>query len=143
MPAGETLAVGYQNGVIKLWDTMEWTAKKIFTSHQGPIWDLKWSPDGQRIVSGDTDKSVMHVWEVATGEIVTTWDMQGMLQGVFNDMDWSPDGQFIAFHGTVGLPFIRRAWQSTEELIDYAYECCVWRELTPGEREQFGLSVKP
>jgi hypothetical protein len=33
-------------------------------------------------------------------------------------------------------------WQSTEELIQYAKECCVFRELTPEERQQFGLAVK-
>jgi len=30
-------------------------------------------------------------------------------------------------------------WQTTEDLIDYVKECCVFRELTPEEREQFGL----
>jgi len=34
---------------------------------------------------------------------------------------------------------IRRAWQSTQELIDYAKECCVIRDLTKEERTQFGL----
>ena len=33
-------------------------------------------------------------------------------------------------------------WQSTEDLIEYAYECCVWRELTAEERVQFGLPEK-
>jgi len=31
------------------------------------------------------------------------------------------------------------AWHSAQELIDYAKECCVVRELTVEEREQFGL----
>jgi hypothetical protein len=30
-------------------------------------------------------------------------------------------------------------WQSTEDLIAYAYDCCVFRDLMPEEREQFGL----
>jgi WD40 repeat protein len=141
-PDGKTLAVGYQSGVIKLWNTQAWTVKSTFTGHQGGIWDLNWSPNGQRIVSGDLDNNVVHIWEVSTGEIVATWDMQGLVQG-FNDTDWSPDGRYISIHGTGDIPFLRRAWQSTEALIDYAYECCVWRELTPGEREQFGLPVKP
>ena len=29
--------------------------------------------------------------------------------------------------------------QSTEDLIAYAYDCCVFRDLMPEEREQFGL----
>ena len=39
-------------------------------------------------------------------------------------------------------PEIRRAWQSTDDLIAYAEGCCVWRELTPGERQQFGLPLQ-
>jgi hypothetical protein len=31
------------------------------------------------------------------------------------------------------------AWQTKEELIDYAKECCLVHELTPEEREVFGL----
>jgi hypothetical protein len=31
------------------------------------------------------------------------------------------------------------AWQSTEDLIDFAKECCIVRELTEEERERFGL----
>jgi hypothetical protein len=30
-------------------------------------------------------------------------------------------------------------WQTTQELVDYAKECCVFRELTEAERVQFGL----
>jgi hypothetical protein len=32
-----------------------------------------------------------------------------------------------------------RVWQTTEELVEYAKECCVIRELTEAERVQFGL----
>jgi hypothetical protein len=35
-----------------------------------------------------------------------------------------------------------RVWQSTDELIQYAKACCVLRELTPAERQQFRLVVK-
>ena len=29
--------------------------------------------------------------------------------------------------------------KSTQELVDYAKECCVFRDLTEAERTQFGL----
>jgi WD40 repeat protein len=142
-PDGKTLAVGYQSGVIKLWDTERWTVKLTFDAHQSQIHDVNWSPDGKRIISAEHENGVAHIWEAATGEVVATWDMKGLIVGGLNDVDWSPDGQCILLHGEGDLPFIRRAWQSTEELIDYAYECCVWRELTPAERQQFGLPEKP
>jgi WD40 repeat protein len=139
-PDGKTLAVGYQTGTIKLWDTQTWTVKKVFSAHQGRIWDLNWSPNGQRIISGDTDNGIVHIWEIESGNIVMTLDKTNIGPDI-NDLDWSPDGQFVVIHGidSNSIPVIRRAWQSTEELIEYAYECCVWRELTAGERAQFGL----
>jgi len=30
-------------------------------------------------------------------------------------------------------------WHSAQELIEYARECCIIRDLTPEERERFGL----
>jgi hypothetical protein len=69
-----------------------------------------------------------------------TWEFT---EGGFNDLDWSPDGGFLSAHGMTGLPLFRRVWQSTQGLIDYAYDCCVWRELTSAERLQFGLPPKP
>jgi hypothetical protein len=30
-------------------------------------------------------------------------------------------------------------WNSVQELIDYAHECCVVRELTPADRELYSL----
>ena len=50
------------------------------------------------------------------------------------------DGTHVIVTGDgINEPIIKRVWQSTEELIDYAYECCVTRELTAEERGEFGL----
>jgi WD40 repeat protein len=137
-PDGSYLAVGYQNGTVKIWNTEDWTIYKEFEAHQIACTDVAWSPDGQRIISGD-DNSIIYVWEVETGNIVSAWDMQALLGG-FQGVEWSPDGNYISVQGMgVPMPIFRRVWQSTEELIDYAYECCVWRELTSAERELFGL----
>jgi hypothetical protein len=55
-------------------------------------------------------------------------------------VDWSPDGKsLLAVSNMNNQPYIFPAWQTTEDLIAYAKECCVWRELTPEERDQFGL----
>jgi hypothetical protein len=41
------------------------------------------------------------------------------------------------FHQAVrNLPLLQSIFQ---ELVDYAKECCVFRELTEAERAQFGL----
>jgi hypothetical protein len=55
-------------------------------------------------------------------------------------VNWSPDGKSLLalVHGNP-QPYIFPAFQTTEDLIAYARECCVWRELTAEERAQFGL----
>ena len=69
--------------------------------------------------------------------------MQAILGG-FQGVEWHPDGNFIAIQGMgIPMPVFRRVWQSTDDLIEYAYECCVWRELSTEERVQFGLPEKP
>jgi hypothetical protein len=54
---------------------------------------------------------------------------------------WSPDGEHIAISDFDGNLKIYPAWQTLEELVGYASECCVVRELTPEERQQFGLPL--
>ena len=52
---------------------------------------------------------------------------------------WSPDGRYVAVAMETTPAEIWRVWQSTEELVAYAQECCVFRELTVAERERFAL----
>ncbi len=52
----------------------------------------------------------------------------------------SPDGrQVLVATWPDGPMSIFNIWQSREELIELAKECCVFRDLTPEERQQFGL----
>ena len=52
---------------------------------------------------------------------------------------WSPDGKYVAVGMETTPAEIWRVWQSKEELIDYANECCVFRQLSETERQQYGL----
>jgi len=58
-------------------------------------------------------------------------------------LDWSPDGTRLAGAGTLPSVEIYRVWQSTEDLFAYTRECCLVRELTLEERQQFGLPPVP
>lgn len=40
---------------------------------------------------------------------------------------WSPDGHYVAVGMEATPAEIWRVWQTKEELIDYARECCVFR----------------
>lgn len=102
-----------------------------FGGHTGFVNGAEFSPDGKRIVSAGDDAT--RIWDANTS----------VEFGVFNVQDWqahwSPDGSRIMTIGPSGVLRIWRVWQSTEALIDFARDCCVFRELTPEERVQFGL----
>jgi WD40 repeat protein len=106
-----------------------------FARHSDVVQDLAWSPDSQRIVSGGNDYTVK-IWDAASGEELFTYPTFDFVLTV----DWSPTGEYVvAARVSDPIPLILRAWQTTEELIAYAKECCVWRKLTAEERLQFGL----
>lgn len=97
-----------------------------------------WSPDGGRIVTTGDDRRVK-VWNVVTREQLFT--LSGHT-GSVNSVVWSPAGETrIVTASDDGTAKVWRVWSTTEDLIDYARQCCVVRKLTDEERQQFGLSL--
>ena len=129
------IPAGHESGAVPRIETGE--EYLVFSGHTSIVWEAEWSPDGTRIASGDED-GILRVWDVETGEEVYRFAFPGLVVGV----DWSPDGKYLIVPGIFPVPGMRRVWQSTAELVDYARQCCVLRELTPKEREQFGLSLQ-
>jgi hypothetical protein len=54
---------------------------------------------------------------------------------------WSPDGTLLAIADDWGSLQVFPAWQTLEELIQYARDHAVIRQLTAAERAQFGLAA--
>jgi WD40 repeat protein len=94
------------------------------------------SPTEERMIIGGYDGAAK-VWNIATSTEMISYDIGGGVYPVY-----SPDGTRVLIgniEGDWGKLQVFPAWHSLEELIDYAKECCIVRELTPGEREKFGL----
>ncbi len=82
------LAAGSNDGMVRLWDVRTGVDLREFRGHQGAVWSVAFSPQGDRILSGSEDKTV-RVWESATGREV------GQLLGHESDINSlavSPDG---------------------------------------------------
>jgi WD40 repeat protein len=86
-------------------------------------------------VSSSSD-STTRVWDAQTGDELLTLSTPAFYVPFAR---WSPDGMYVAVGMEATPAEIWRVWQSKEELIDYAYHCCVFREFTEIERQQFGL----
>jgi WD40 repeat protein len=132
-PDGKLVVSAGYDGTARIWnpDTGE---EKLVLVVREIAWDAAWSPNGKRIVTAD-QRGAVKVWDAATGVEVYGFSAEAAVLNV----DWSSDGQYITASGLFEVPVVRRAWQSTDDLIAYARECCVSRELTPEERERFGL----
>ena len=74
------------------------------------------------------------IWDAATGAEVAVFELGGS-----NAAKFSPDGTKILIAASDNTLRIYPHFRTAEELIAHAKECCFIRELTPEEREQFGL----
>jgi WD40 repeat protein len=92
-PDRHTLAAGYGNGSIVLWDlrTGHRAASQLnsFGGHLGPVQDSAFSADGRTLASAGQDATVK-LWDVAgSGKLITT--LSGHSDPV-NSVAFSPDG---------------------------------------------------
>jgi WD40 repeat protein len=98
-PDGKYLASGsgtdkvFMNNVpenlIKVWDFERGTPIANMTGHTDGVMEVKWSPDGSRIVSASDDKT-MRMWNTTDWSYMFT--LRGHAGGVLA-VDWSPDGR--------------------------------------------------
>jgi WD40 repeat protein len=134
---GERVILLSEDGFVRIFDSR--TGKEIsqfFTRAGSTNAPISISPEGDRIIIGGYD-NVASVWDIATGAEMITYEADGYVVPAY-----SPDGTRVLLGNTIGdwgRLQIFPVWDSLEELIDYAKECCVVRELTPDEREVFGL----
>ena len=107
----------------------------VFGGHTEQVWPGGWSPNGQRVVTASNDDTV-RIWNANTAEELLTIHIP---VGYGIQAKWSPDGEHVAVGANMSLITVWRVWQTTDELLEFAQECCAIRELTPAERIQFGL----
>jgi WD40 repeat protein len=104
----------------------------VLRGHEGPVCCAEFSSDSRWVVTASDDRTA-RIWEVATGKEYFT--LRGHEQGV-NSATFSPDGNWVL---TTSWDGTARLWPTDPLPLALARKP---RELTPDERQQFGLGVK-
>lgn len=86
-PNGQLAVTGTAEGTVHLWNLQTKKQEHILVGHAKFAIDVKFSPDGKRVLSCGKDDLVL-LWDVATGtEIHRYEDIGGW------DANFSPDGR--------------------------------------------------
>ena len=91
-----------------------------------------YSPSGQRVLVGGA--SGIYVYQIGTWHEVARYPADEQAYA-----SWSPDGRAIAISYYNGDLKVFPAWESLDDLVTFAKEKRLRRELTPEERARFGL----
>lgn len=106
----------------------------VLAGHTKQITKGSWSPNGKRVATFSSDGTI-RIWDATTGAELLRLTLPVIY---FGFVIWSPDGEHLALMGLETLVSVWNVWQSPEELIAYA-KPLIFRQLTPAERQQFGL----
>ena len=137
MKDGERVILLSEDGFVRIFDSR--TGEEIshfFTRSGSSNTTFSLSPREDRMIIGGYD-NVASVWDIATGAEILTYESRGIVRPAY-----SPDGTRVLLgnsFGNLGRLQVFPVWEPLEELIAYAKECCVFRQLTPEERQLFGL----
>ncbi len=93
-----TIAIGYFDGKIYLWNVTTNQQVSVLQGHTGWVGSLSWSPDGTRLASASNDGTV-RIWNVANGTVLATFQKGN---GLTLSTAWSPDGTKLAYGGNDG-----------------------------------------
>jgi WD40 repeat protein/DNA-binding SARP family transcriptional activator len=119
----------------RIWDAIKGEVLLTFTGHTASVFGLDWSATGDRLLTVSNDGTAK-IWDAATGAELLSCSFGPQL----TEGKWSPDMKRIALSAADGkVRIVDVLWNATDELIAYARECCLIRQLTADERELFGL----
>jgi WD40 repeat protein len=102
-PDGRHFATGGDDGTIRVWDALEGKLVQVFVGHEGMIYDVAWSPDGEWIASTTTlPHDGVRIWNSQTGQL------QNRLPIIAGSLAWlQRDGNIWL---TTGEPYMVRLW---------------------------------
>jgi len=89
-PDGTAVAVGHQDGLVRLWDVATLRQRDVELRHatDAGVVALAFSPDGRFLASGSFSRDGVRIWDVSTGQLRHTLPAVGAL-------GWLPTGATV------------------------------------------------
>jgi WD40 repeat protein/tRNA A-37 threonylcarbamoyl transferase component Bud32 len=133
-PDGERVAAICDDDRIRVWDKTLDELVSTIPDVKVPLGQPVWTLSGERILVGGGD-GVVRMWDVSTGEELLSYPVGGEIE-----VRLSPDGEhLLVVQLKEDTLLVFPMWETLDELMAHAEECCLLRELTPGERTRYGL----
>lgn len=93
-------------------DKEKWSVFKVLRGHKEDVYDISWSPNSQKLISGSVDNTAI-IWDLhkGTNDNIMT-EHKGFVQGV----SWDPQGDFLA---TLSSDRMCRIYNETGKQVKY------------------------
>jgi WD40 repeat protein/tRNA A-37 threonylcarbamoyl transferase component Bud32 len=130
-PRGDCLVTTSRDGTARLWDPATGNERFVLRGHEAAVHGAAFSPDGKRVATVSEDLTA-RIWDVDTGRPWLT--LTGHAGPVYSAV-FSPDGERLATTSGDGTV---RLWPVDPLPLARARRP---RELTPAERQRFGLEA--
>jgi WD40 repeat protein len=96
-PDDRLLAMGMDDGTLRLWNPATGEAVRSLEAHAGPVWSVAFNADGTRMATASDDGTVK-LWDTATKELRQTFEHETAVRPVA----FSPDGRRLVTGGRNG-----------------------------------------
>jgi serine/threonine protein kinase len=84
--ANDTVAMGVEDGSMRLWDFATQSIKSNFNAHRGTIWVSRFSPVGDLLATSGDD-GLIKIWKPGTSTPLQTFKHQNAVRGLVFDND--------------------------------------------------------